>query len=532
MRTFFQRGILTILILGMVFPGVIAQAVTDDFIIRAFVGGDTMPPTVPTGLTATPVASSQIDLTWLPSTDNYLLAGYHVWRDDVQIATTTALTYLDTGLTASTTYTYFITAYDSFANESASSTPVSTTTPSIIVIPPPSPDTPSGNQYGYRLTPLDQIILSLEILPQKDSVIIRYVTNMHIQSVIKWGRTSSYELGSLSEQAFIKKHETKIAGLIPGTTYRFVIEGKDAFGREGVLHEGTFTTQEPDDIFPPGNVTGLTATRSEDDVVLSWKLPQDPDLAYVRVVRNDRFYPSDIADGWVVYEGLASGFRDEGAATGERQFYTVFSYDALGNISSGAVVAIRFGTPGVVSPITPGASTTPLGEPGIVDPVQNEIRLAFDDIRFIQEGVTLHAVDGVVALDGAKQLTIAIPYELMPEHLKTILVVLGDGTNPERTFQFLLRVNKEHTLYTSTLAPLGVSGKFPVSVSVFDFTTAQIGYAGGVLDARITTLAHVPEQVSFPQYLLHLFTSYLLWFILLLIILVLLGWRLVRKQES
>ncbi len=526
MRTFFHTGILAILILGMIFPTVVVQAITDDFSIRTFVGEDTTPPTAPTGLTATPVASSQIDLTWLPSTDDYELMGYHVWRDNVQIATTTALVYSDTGLTASTTYSYFITAYDHFANESASSTPVSTTTLSVPVPPPSS----SGNNYGFRLTPLDEIILSLEILPQKDSVIIRYVTNMHIQSVIKWGKTTSYELGSLAEQALVKRHETQIAGLTPGTLYYFVIEGKDKFGREGVLHEGTFTTLQPDDIFPPGNVTNLTAMREGDDVVLSWQLPQDPDLAYVRVVRNDRFYPSDIADGWVVYEGLANGFRDEGAVVGERQFYTVFSYDALGNISSGAVVAIRFGASGI--PTIPGASTTPPGEPGMVNPAQNEIQLSFEDILFIQEGVTLRVEDGVVDIDGAKQLTIAVPYTLMPEHLKTILVVLGDSTDHERTFQFLLRVNKERTLYTSTLAPLGVSGKFPVSVSVFDFTTAQIGYAGGTLDAHITTLAHVPEQVSFVQYLWTIFTSYLIWFILLLITLTLLGWRLVRRREE
>ncbi len=517
-----------VLVLGVMSPGTFVQAVTDDFTIRTFVGEDTTPPTVPTGLTATPVATSQIDLTWLPSTDDYELMGYHVWRDGVQIATTTALVYSDTGLTASTTYEYFITAYDHFANESASSTPVSTTTLSIPVPPPNTND----SQYGFRLTPLDEIIISLEILPQKDSVIIRYVTNMYIQSVIKWGKTTSYELGSLAEQALVKRHETQIVGLTPGTLYYFTIEGKDKFGREGTLHVGTFTTLPPEDIFPPGNVTGLMATRSGNDVVLSWKLPQDPDLAYVRVVRSDRFYPSDIADGWVVYEGLASGFRDEGAAVGERQFYTVFSYDTLGNISSGAVVAIRFGTPGTVPPVTPGSSTTPPGEPGIVNSTQNEIRLSFADILFIQDGNILRIERDSVAIDGAKQLTIAIPYELMPEHLKTILVVLGDSIHPERTFQFLLRVNAERTMYTSTLAPLGVSGKYPVSVSVFDFTTAQIGYAGGVLDAHITALAHVPEQVSFLQYLVHFFISYLMWFILLLIILGLLGWRLVRRREE
>ena len=528
MRTFFYTCALTILFVNTLILEGVAEAATNDFTVHTFVGEDITPPTVPTGLTATPVASSQIDLTWLSSADDILLTGYHVWRNNVQIATTTALVYSDIGLTASTTYTYYITAYDHFANESASSTLVSTTTLSIPV--PPTPATPD-NKYGFRLTPLDEIILSLEILPQKDSVIIRYVTNMHIQSVIKWGKTISYESGSLAEQALVTRHETQISGLTPGTMYHFIIEGKDKFWREGVLHEGVFTTLPPDDIFPPGNVTNLTATRSGDDVVLSWKLPPDPDLAYVRVVRSDQFYPSDIADGWVVYEGLLSGFRDKGAAVGKQQFYTVFSYDALGNISSGAVVAIRFGTSGIV-PTTPEASTTPGGEPGIVNPTQNKIQLSFNDIRFIQEGAVLHGVNGVVDIDGAKQLTIAIPYERMPEHLKTILVVLGDSTNPERTFQFLLRVNNDRTLYTSILAPLGVNGRFPVSVSVFDFTTAQIGYVGGVLDAHIATLAHVPEQTSFLEYLMHLFTSYLIWFILLLIIIAILGWRVLRERNE
>jgi hypothetical protein len=519
------------MVLAMV-PVVFAYAITDEFSVRTFVGDDSTPPTVPMGLTATPVASSQIDLTWLPSTDDFELTGYHVWRDSVVIATTTSTTYVDTGLTASTTYTYAVSAYDHFFNESATSTSVSTTTFSI---PTPPPAT-SDHRYGFRLTPLDDIILSLEILPQKDSVIIRYVTNMYIRSVIKWGKTISYELGSLAEQAFMKRHETQISGLTPGTTYQFTIEGKDRFGREGTLHTGMFTTLSPDDIFPPGNVTRLTAIRDGENVVLSWKLPEDPDLAHVRVVRNDRFYPSDIADGWVVYEGLASGFRDEGAVVGAQQFYTVFSYDTLGNISSGAVTVIRFREGVPTTPTRPTGSTTTSTSavmPGTIDSARNDISLSFNDLQFIQEGERLRVEKGMVSIDGAKQLTISLPYALVPEHLKTILVVIGDSTDPDKTFQFLLRVDKDRTAYTSTLAPLGVSGKFPVTVSVFDFTTAQIGYADGVIDAHIMALPHVPsERVGFMEYLMTFVTSYIWWLILLLIVLGLVGWRLLSKKEE
>ena len=70
-------------------------------------------PTFPTNLTATPVSSSEIDLTWTASTDNDgTIAGYEVFRDNVQVATATDVSFKDMGLQTSTTYTYQITAFD------------------------------------------------------------------------------------------------------------------------------------------------------------------------------------------------------------------------------------------------------------------------------------------------------------------------------------------------------------------------------------------------------------------------------------
>lgn len=515
------RLLVPLLLLCMFMPCMTAYGITSDFRIRTFIGDDTNPPSVPTNLTATPIAISQINLAWDPSTDDFELSGYHVWRDGVQIATTTTTTYADIGLMASTTYAYYVTAYDHIANESASSTVVATTTLSI-----PIPPADTGSRYGTRLPSMDEVLISLQVVPQKDSVTITYATNMYVRSVLKWGRTSSYELGSLAEQAFAKKHENQIVGLIPGTTYYFTILGEDRFGRTGVLYTGTFTTLPPEDTFPPGNVTGLTAVRDGDDVLLSWQLPYDPDLAYVRVVRNDRFYPTDEADGWVVYEGKGEGTRDVDAVVGAQQFYTVFSYDALGNMSSGAVVVIRFGTP-----VHATTSTSTL--PGEIVPTQNPIALTFADIAFIQEGELLPSKYGTVQIDGTKQLTIAIPYDKVPEHLKTILVTVRESADSPKSFDFLLRINPEQTAYVSTLAPFGFSGELPITVSVFDFTTAQIGYAEGRIISHIQPSLHVeskPAQ-SFLAYLLVIIRSYFVWFIILLLLLMLIGWRLVRREE-
>jgi hypothetical protein len=46
-------------------------------------------PSAPTNLSATPVSSSQIDLSWAASTDNVGVTNYQVFRGSTQIATTT-----------------------------------------------------------------------------------------------------------------------------------------------------------------------------------------------------------------------------------------------------------------------------------------------------------------------------------------------------------------------------------------------------------------------------------------------------------
>jgi hypothetical protein len=516
-----RKSHMAILLIGLVLPLSSLFAATSDFTVQTFVGSDITPPTVPGSFTATPIATTQINLAWSSSTDDFLLGGYHVWRDGARIATTSALSYADTGLLASTTYTYYVTAYDSFFNESASSTEEATTT---LSIPPPTPTTtPSASQTGSKHSPFDEMILSIEILPQKDSVIIRYITKAHIRSVIKWGRTSSYELGSLAERAFNTVHETHIVGLTPGTLYSFIIEGEDKISRYGTMYAGFFTTLPPEDTFAPGNIVDFRAVKDDDDIVLTWTNPSDLDFEKVRVVESEQFYPSDIADGWVVYEGDGTEARSVGKAVpGTTHYYTIFTYDELGNISSGAVTRLTIDPLGSVS-----TTTVPLE-------TANPIAFAFTDLLFVQDSVLIPSALGNVHIDGSKQLTISIPYKSLPEHLKTILVVLGSHEDPEKQFTFLLRVNSEKTLYTATLAPLGVSGEFPVTVSIFDFKTAQIGYAGGTLISKIRSLHLDDESEGFGAYFLSFISkighSYLLWFILLLILLAFSGRRLMQSS--
>lgn len=100
------------------------------FFQTVIIGGtvETQDPTVPTGLTARAVSSSQINLSWTASTDNEGVAGYKIFRAGTQVGTATTNSYSNTGLSAGTGYIYTVSAYDAAGNSSGNSTAVNAET--------------------------------------------------------------------------------------------------------------------------------------------------------------------------------------------------------------------------------------------------------------------------------------------------------------------------------------------------------------------------------------------------------------------
>ncbi|MER7279151.1 fibronectin type III domain-containing protein [Dactylosporangium sp. NPDC000244] len=91
-------------------------------------GGDTTPPSTPTGLTSPAKTSSSVSLSWNASTDNVGVTGYKVLRGGTQVGTSATTSYTDSGLNASTAYTYTVRAYDAAGNTSADSSSITVTT--------------------------------------------------------------------------------------------------------------------------------------------------------------------------------------------------------------------------------------------------------------------------------------------------------------------------------------------------------------------------------------------------------------------
>jgi endonuclease I/chitodextrinase len=89
---------------------------------------DTQAPTAPSSLATTGITTSTISLNWLASTDNVGVTGYNVYMNSVLKTTVTSLNTTITGLTASTTYSFYVIAKDAAGNLSTASTTINATT--------------------------------------------------------------------------------------------------------------------------------------------------------------------------------------------------------------------------------------------------------------------------------------------------------------------------------------------------------------------------------------------------------------------
>ncbi len=267
---------------------------------------DTTPPSVPTSLKATAVSSSEIDLTWTASTDNVGVVGYNVYRNGAQIATTSTASYKNTSLSANTTYTYTVAAYDAAGNVSAQSTAASATT--TVAADTQAPTTPTG--LAATVASATQINLSW---------------NASTDNVGVTGYTV-YRNGSLAGTS--TKTSYSDTGLSPSTTYRYTVAAYDAAGNtSGQCSQVSATTsaKASTDTTPPTVPTNLKATAASSTAInLTWTASTDN-----VGVTGYNIYRA----GTKVGSAAGASYQDTGLAPSTAYTYTVAAYDAAGNVS-------------------------------------------------------------------------------------------------------------------------------------------------------------------------------------------------------
>ena len=88
---------------------------------RGGIAADTEAPTAPSNVLMTPTCQTTGTITWSASTDNVGVTGYKIYRNGVEVydVAPSPRTKAVTGLTANTSYTWTMKAYDAASNLSA-----------------------------------------------------------------------------------------------------------------------------------------------------------------------------------------------------------------------------------------------------------------------------------------------------------------------------------------------------------------------------------------------------------------------------
>ncbi|WNR43827.1 chondroitinase-B domain-containing protein [Paenibacillus roseipurpureus] len=206
-------------------PGLYANGIAefDDVSVTDSAVSDTQAPTVPTGLSATAASSSQINLSWTASTDNVGVTGYDIYRDGSLVGSSATTSYSDTGLNASTAYSYTIKAKDAAGNISAASSTASATTQASS-----GDTTPPTAPTGLTANAVSSSQINLSWTASTDNVGVTGYDIYRGGSLVGSSATTSYN----------------DSGLSASTSYSYTVKAKDAAGNVSVASSSASATTQ------------------------------------------------------------------------------------------------------------------------------------------------------------------------------------------------------------------------------------------------------------------------------------------------
>jgi endo-1,4-beta-xylanase len=192
-------------------------------------GNDTQAPSTPAGLLASATSSSSISLGWTASTDNVGVTGYQVLRAPgasggsfTQVGTSTAPSFTNSGLAASTTFRYQVRAVDAAGNQSAVSNTVTAATQAGGGSDTQAPSTPANLTAPSTTTSS----ISLAWAASTDNV---GVTGYQVLRAPGASGGSFTQVGTSTGNSFVN------TGLAANTTFRYQVRAVDAAGNQSAV---------------------------------------------------------------------------------------------------------------------------------------------------------------------------------------------------------------------------------------------------------------------------------------------------------
>ena len=289
------------------------------------------------------------------------LASYRVLRDGVEVASVTATSYLDLGLTNDVTYTYTVVAVDTHGNRSAPSASVSVT---------PTDLTPPAAPTGLAAVRGDgSVSLTWNASPEADLADYRVLRD-------------GIEVATVTGTSHID------TALTNDVTYSYTLVAVDTHGNRSVSSDPVNAT--PTDLGAPAVPSGLAAVRGDRQVSLSWTANAESDLANYRLMRDGL----EIA---VIAAGTTS-YVDAGLANDTTYSYTLAALDSHGNRSADSAPVSA----------TPTDLTAPAAPTGLTAvPGDGQISLSWTanaepdlaNYRLLRNGVEIATISGTSHVD-------------------------------------------------------------------------------------------------------------------------------------
>ena len=101
---------------------------------------------------------------------------------------------------------------------------------------PVVPEDPSGPDVTAP------VVSGVGVSVTESSAVVSWVTDEPADSVVSFGETAGYELGSESSSGLVTSHSVTLTGLDPDTVYHFGVSSTDGSGNTAVEPDATFTT--------------------------------------------------------------------------------------------------------------------------------------------------------------------------------------------------------------------------------------------------------------------------------------------------
>ncbi len=342
---------------------------------------------------------------------------------------------------------------------------------------------PVGGSGGGGVTTQFPLIFNLVVTPSENGATISFNTVIPAVTFLSYGKTDALSDGSVADISLSTNHTLSLSGLTADTLYFFAIEAVSASGARAESGTKSFSTLSR---VPVVNALSFTATAREKDIELKWRMPTGEENSTVRIVRSTDFYPSDITDGITLFEGVGTTIADADVTIGIRYYYTLFLKSADGKYSSGAVADARIPLPG--EPVVEEEEDLfdRLAKAPYVD--ERIASLSLADFIFSQPDREDISTGGnqTLFIEGDKMLTVKLRYDRVPELLKTIAITLADPDDQQKKFTFLLRADEEKKFYSATVAPLGRSGEYVMTIAIVDYKNQGLKRLSGSLLAVVS----------------------------------------------